>query len=85
MTSPHLTTVRPITATSKPDEQVQVLVPISAPEEPAVVVYPPGAVIDQRLKPRDTWTDMFVVTVSENKPCKANEQLIPALYSLEYM
>ncbi|XP_035465157.2 relaxin-3 receptor 1 [Scophthalmus maximus] len=56
MTSPHLTTVRPITATSKPDEQVQVLVPISAPEEPAVVVYPPGAVMysDRRDLPQNS-------------------------------
>ncbi|KAM9307096.1 relaxin-3 receptor 1 [Pholidichthys leucotaenia] len=47
MTSPTLTTLRPITATTKPemDEQGQVLVPLCAPEEPAVVFYPPGAVV----------------------------------------
>ncbi|XP_054468920.1 relaxin-3 receptor 1 [Anoplopoma fimbria] len=44
MTSP---TIRPITATTKParDERGQVPVPVSAPEEPAVVFYPPGAVM----------------------------------------
>lgn len=50
-------TIRPITATTKPamDEQGQVLVvPGSAPEEPAVVFYPPGAVIynDRRDLPQ---------------------------------
>ncbi|TNN55524.1 Relaxin-3 receptor 1 [Liparis tanakae] len=50
-------TIRPITASTKPalDEQGQVLVvPVSAPEEPAVVFYPPGAVIynDRRDLPQ---------------------------------
>ncbi|XP_059214283.1 relaxin-3 receptor 1 [Centropristis striata] len=49
MTSP---TIRPFTATTKPamDEQGRVLVPISAPEEPAVVFYPPGAVMYNDLR-----------------------------------
>ncbi|KAM6900917.1 relaxin-3 receptor 1 [Lycodopsis pacificus] len=49
MTSP---TIRPITATTKPamDDQGQVLVPVSAPEEPAVVFYPPGAVMYNDLR-----------------------------------
>lgn len=44
MTSP---TIRPITATTKPEinKQEDVVVRISAPEEPAVLFYPPGAVI----------------------------------------
>uniref|UniRef100_UPI0037E75143 relaxin-3 receptor 1 n=1 Tax=Semicossyphus pulcher TaxID=241346 RepID=UPI0037E75143 len=44
MTSPN---IRPITATTKQemDEQRHVLAPVSAPEEPAVVFYPPGAVM----------------------------------------
>ncbi|XP_022065898.1 relaxin-3 receptor 1 [Acanthochromis polyacanthus] len=47
MTSPTLTTIRPITATTKPEmyEQGHVPLAISAPEEPAVAFYPPGAVI----------------------------------------
>uniref|UniRef100_A0A3B4ZAH9 Relaxin-3 receptor 1 n=1 Tax=Stegastes partitus TaxID=144197 RepID=A0A3B4ZAH9_9TELE len=47
MTSPTLTTIRPITATTKPEmyEQGHVALPVSAPEEPAVAFYPPGAVI----------------------------------------
>ncbi|KAF6733180.1 Relaxin-3 receptor 1 [Oryzias melastigma] len=47
MASPTLTTIRPITATTKPemDEQGQVLVPINAPATPPVVFFPPGAVI----------------------------------------
>ncbi|KAK2819292.1 hypothetical protein Q5P01_024853 [Channa striata] len=45
MTSPTLTTIRPITALTKPevDERGQALAPICAPEGPAVVFYPPGA------------------------------------------
>lgn len=44
MTSP---TIRPITATTKQEinKQEDVVVRISAPEEPAVLFYPPGAVI----------------------------------------
>ncbi|KAG8010795.1 Relaxin-3 receptor 1 [Nibea albiflora] len=44
MTSP---TIRPITATTKQEvnEQGQVLAPVSAPEEPSVLFYPPGAVM----------------------------------------
>ncbi|KAF7661116.1 hypothetical protein LDENG_00268560 [Lucifuga dentata] len=47
MTSPNRTTMRPMTATTKPemDEQGRVLIPISAPEEPAVLFYPPGAAV----------------------------------------
>ncbi|CAJ1070762.1 relaxin-3 receptor 1 [Xyrichtys novacula] len=52
MTSPN---VRPITATTKQeaDEQRHVLAPLGAPEEPAVVFYPPGAVMynDRRDQP----------------------------------
>uniref|UniRef100_UPI003AAA9213 relaxin-3 receptor 1 n=1 Tax=Centroberyx gerrardi TaxID=166262 RepID=UPI003AAA9213 len=46
MVSPAVTTMRPFTATTKPerDEQGHALVPVSAPEEP-VAFYPPGAVI----------------------------------------
>uniref|UniRef100_A0A3Q0SD07 Relaxin-3 receptor 1 n=1 Tax=Amphilophus citrinellus TaxID=61819 RepID=A0A3Q0SD07_AMPCI len=58
MTSSTLTTLRPITATTKPeaDEQGQVLVPVCALEEPAVVFYPPGAVIynDRRDLPQNS-------------------------------
>lgn len=44
MTSP---TIRPITATTKQEmnEQGHVVVPAGAPEEPAVLFYPPGAVM----------------------------------------
>ncbi|XP_034565851.1 relaxin-3 receptor 1 [Notolabrus celidotus] len=44
MTSPN---VRPITATTKQevDEQRHMLAPVNAPEEPALVFYPPGAVM----------------------------------------
>lgn len=40
-------TIRPITATSKQEnnEQVHVRSPVSAPEEPAVLFYPPGVAI----------------------------------------
>ncbi|CAF97176.1 unnamed protein product, partial [Tetraodon nigroviridis] len=40
-------TIRPITATSKQDnnEQVRVRVPVRAREEPAVLFYPPGVVV----------------------------------------
>ncbi|KAM8827686.1 relaxin-3 receptor 1 [Spinachia spinachia] len=55
MTSP---TIRPFTATTKPamDEPRPVLVPVRAPEEPAVVFYPPGAVMfnDRRDLPRNS-------------------------------
>ncbi|XP_022625567.1 relaxin-3 receptor 1 [Seriola dumerili] len=58
MTSPTITTIRPITATTKPEiyGQGQVPVPISAPEEPAVVFYPPGAVMysDRRDLPQNS-------------------------------
>ncbi|KAG7499108.1 relaxin-3 receptor 1 [Solea senegalensis] len=58
ITSPALTTIRPITATTKPetDEQGQVLVPVNAPVEPAVVFYPPGAVMhsDRRDLPQNS-------------------------------
>ncbi|KAK5851513.1 hypothetical protein PBY51_023060 [Eleginops maclovinus] len=48
MTSPA---IRPFTGTSKPlmDEQGQVLVPVSAPGQPAVEFYPPGAVMYNNL------------------------------------
>uniref|UniRef100_A0A8C5G792 Relaxin-3 receptor 1 n=1 Tax=Gouania willdenowi TaxID=441366 RepID=A0A8C5G792_GOUWI len=44
MASPTLTTLRPVTGSTKPelDPHEQVLVPVSAPAEPAVVFYPPG-------------------------------------------
>lgn len=47
MTSP---TIRPFTATTKQEmnEQGPVLAPVSAPEEPAVLFYPPGAVMYDR-------------------------------------
>ncbi|XP_042365813.1 relaxin-3 receptor 1 [Plectropomus leopardus] len=55
MTSPK---IRPITGTTKPgkDEQGHVLVPVSAPEEPDVEFYPPGAVMyhDQRDLPQNS-------------------------------
>ncbi|XP_031716200.1 relaxin-3 receptor 1 [Anarrhichthys ocellatus] len=55
MTSP---TIKPITATTKPamDDQEPVMVPVSAPEEPAVVFYPPGAVMynDRRDLPQNS-------------------------------
>ncbi|XP_029024018.1 relaxin-3 receptor 1 [Betta splendens] len=58
MTSPTLTTIRPITAITKPemDEQGRALVPIGARGEPAVVFYPPGAVMynDRRDLPRNS-------------------------------
>ncbi|XP_010875628.2 relaxin-3 receptor 1 [Esox lucius] len=46
ITSPSVTNMRPFTATTKPelDEQGHPLVPIN-PAEPALVFYPPGAVI----------------------------------------
>ncbi|XP_034048884.1 relaxin-3 receptor 1 [Thalassophryne amazonica] len=45
MSSP--TTLRPLTSTSKPEvkEQRRVVIPLCAPEEAAVVFYPPGAAI----------------------------------------
>ncbi|XP_054612998.1 relaxin-3 receptor 1 [Dunckerocampus dactyliophorus] len=45
MTSPALTTIRPITGTTKPEaeERGHGLVPLNCPEEPALVFYPPGA------------------------------------------
>ncbi|KAJ0013012.1 hypothetical protein NQD34_017346 [Periophthalmus magnuspinnatus] len=47
MTSPNGTNIRPITASTKPEreEQVQAGLPISVSQEPAVVFYPPGAVM----------------------------------------
>ncbi|XP_060936030.1 relaxin-3 receptor 1 [Limanda limanda] len=58
VTSPTLTTIRPITATTKPetDGQGRVLVPLSAPGEAPVVFYPPGAVMynDRRDLPRNS-------------------------------
>lgn len=50
-------TIRPITATTKQEinEHVHVRVPVSAPEEPAVLFYPPGVVIynDMRDLPQN--------------------------------
>lgn len=58
MTSPTLTTIRPITASTKPevDEQGHALVAGSAPVAPAVLFYPPGAVIynDRRDLPQNS-------------------------------
>ncbi|XP_041826193.1 relaxin-3 receptor 1 [Melanotaenia boesemani] len=58
MTSPTLTTIRPITASTKPenDEQGQVLVPGNASEAPAVVFFPPGTVVynDRRDLPQNS-------------------------------
>ncbi|KAF3701920.1 Relaxin-3 receptor 1 [Channa argus] len=58
MTSPTLVTIRPITAITKPevDEQRQALTPACAPEGPAVVFYPPGAVMynDRRDLPQNS-------------------------------
>lgn len=47
MTSPSGNTMRPMTATTKPEEneQVRAVVPIGAPDEPAVEFYPPGAAV----------------------------------------
>lgn len=58
MTSPTLTTIRPITASTKPevDEQGHALVAGSAPAAPAVLFYPPGAAIynDRRDLPQNS-------------------------------
>ncbi|KAM6902584.1 relaxin-3 receptor 1 [Xenentodon cancila] len=58
LTSPTLTTLRPITASTKPevDEQGQMLVPSNAPATPAVVFFPPGTVIynDRRDLPENS-------------------------------
>ncbi|KAK5878388.1 hypothetical protein CesoFtcFv8_023800 [Champsocephalus esox] len=53
MTSPA---IRPFTGTSKPliDEHGQVIVPVSAPGEPVVEFYPPGAVMYNNLLPNST-------------------------------
>lgn len=55
MTSP---TIRPITATTKQEmnKQGDVMLPVSAPEEPAVLFYPPGAVMynDRQDLPRNS-------------------------------
>ncbi|KAL7376126.1 hypothetical protein ABVT39_001573 [Epinephelus coioides] len=55
LTSPK---IRPITGTTKPamDERGHVLHPVSAPEEPNVVFYPPGAVMyhDRRDLPQNS-------------------------------
>ncbi|KAM9841648.1 relaxin-3 receptor 1 [Aulostomus maculatus] len=47
ITSPTLTTIRPITASTKPglDERGHALVPINVRDEPAVAFYPPGVVM----------------------------------------
>lgn len=47
MTSPSLTAIRPITASTKPkkDGPGRVLVPVCGSAEPAVVFHPPGAVM----------------------------------------
>lgn len=58
MTSPTVTTIRPITASTKPegDEHGQVLPSICVSHEPAVVFYPPGAVMynDRRDLPQNS-------------------------------
>ncbi|XP_008324475.1 relaxin-3 receptor 1 [Cynoglossus semilaevis] len=57
MTSPALTTIRPITATTKPELDAQAqAAPVSAPLEEAVVFYPPGAVMynDRRDLPQNS-------------------------------
>uniref|UniRef100_A0A3B5LNH3 Relaxin-3 receptor 1 n=2 Tax=Xiphophorus couchianus TaxID=32473 RepID=A0A3B5LNH3_9TELE len=58
MTSPTVTTIRPITATTKPemDEQGHPLMPGNAPPVPDMVFFPPGAVIynDRRDLPQNS-------------------------------
>ncbi|CAG5867761.1 unnamed protein product [Menidia menidia] len=58
MASPTLTTIRPITASTKPeaDEQGQVLVPGSASAAPGVAFFPPGTVVynDRRDLPQNS-------------------------------
>uniref|UniRef100_A0A146ZM87 Relaxin-3 receptor 1 n=1 Tax=Fundulus heteroclitus TaxID=8078 RepID=A0A146ZM87_FUNHE len=58
MTSPTVTTIRPITATTKPemDEQGHPLVPGNAPAVHDMVFYPPGTVIysDRRELPQNS-------------------------------
>ncbi|XP_072309601.1 relaxin-3 receptor 1 [Eucyclogobius newberryi] len=54
MTSPNVTNIRFLIASTKPVEQVQL--PISVSQEPAVIFYPPGAVIynDGRNLPQNS-------------------------------
>uniref|UniRef100_A0A3Q3AZZ2 Relaxin-3 receptor 1 n=2 Tax=Kryptolebias marmoratus TaxID=37003 RepID=A0A3Q3AZZ2_KRYMA len=58
MTSPTMTTIRPITASTKPEmeEQGHALVAGNAPVAPAVLFFPPGAVIynDRRDLPQNS-------------------------------
>ncbi|KAM4719337.1 relaxin-3 receptor 1 [Anableps anableps] len=58
MTSPTVTTIRPITATTKPemDEQGHPMVPGKAPAVPSMVFFPPGVVIynDRRDLPQNS-------------------------------
>ncbi|KAK7896507.1 hypothetical protein WMY93_021832 [Mugilogobius chulae] len=56
MTSPNVTNVRLFTASSKPEGEEQVQLPLCVSREPAVVFYPPGAVMynDRRDLPQNS-------------------------------